>query len=234
MALYRIADIVVQMSPSYAETAHWYEPYRIEEDISPDYVLNTAFEEIDYYVKNGVDVTPPIAENMVLTNKFNRVLLRHFGTYLHSSALLFDGRVYLFSADSGVGKSTLTARICKHYPDRASVINDDKPSLRMLDNKCIVYGTPFAGGTDKQINTSAELGAVVFVERGDKNEICRIPSSTAIKLLLAQMRKPKTPEGNDRLLGMLSQIIESYPFYLLKCTDSDDAVGAALEATKQD
>ena len=103
----------------------------------------------------------------------------------------------------------------------------------MIDNKCIVYGTPFAGGTDKQINTSAELGAVVFIERGDENEISRIPSSMAIKLLLAQMHKPKTPAGNDRLLGILSQIIENYPFYLLKCTDSDEAVCVALEATKQ-
>ena len=233
MALYRIADVVVKVSPSYEETAHWYEPYLTEEVVTPDYELTVSQEDIDYFVENGLNITPAIAENMLLSSKFNRRLLKYFGAFIHSSALLFDGRVYLFSADSGVGKSTLTSRICRLYPDRASVINDDKPSIRMIDNKCIVYGTPFAGGTDKQINTSAELGAVVFIERGDENEISRIPSSMAIKLLLAQMHKPKTPAGNDRLLGILSQIIENYPFYLLKCTDSDEAVCVALEATKQ-
>ncbi len=234
MALYRIADVVVSMSPSYEENSHWYEPYRIDEDVTPDYEIEVFPEETAYYVENGLDITPPVGENMVLSNKFNRRLLKYFGSYIHSSALLFDEKVYLFSANSGVGKSTLTARICKHYPDRACVINDDKPSFRLIDGKCIVYGTPFAGGTDKQINTKAELGAVIFVERGDTNEISRITSSQAIKLLLVQVLKPKTPQGTDRLLSMLSHIIKKYPFYLLRCTDSDDAVGVALEATKSE
>ena len=99
MALYRIADVVVKMSPSYEETAHWYEPYLTEEGVTPDYELTVSQEDIDYFVENGLNITPAIAENMLLSSKFNRRLLKYFGAFIHSSAILFDGRVYLFSAD---------------------------------------------------------------------------------------------------------------------------------------
>ncbi len=233
MALYRIADLIVSMNQIYKETESWYAPYIYQGEAEPDIVVDILTDDIDYFVKNGVDITAPISENMCLCDRFNYKLLKFYGSYIHSSALLYRGRVYLISADSGVGKSTLTARFCRLFPE-AVIINDDKPSFRLIDGKCIVYGTPFAGGTPVQKNLSAELGGVIFLERGDKNLLSSIPASKAITLLLKQVKRSKYPQRVDRLMSMYSDIIENYPFYLLTCTNSDEAAYEVLKAMKQD
>lgn len=61
---------------------------------------------------------------------------------VHSSAIKYNDKCYLFSADSGVGKSTHTSLWHKVYGDKVQIINDDKPIIRLENNKLIVYGSP--------------------------------------------------------------------------------------------
>lgn len=228
MAKYKIADIVVDMKQEFAETAYWYEPYLYDGEEEAEFSVEALAEEIEYYVTNGVDITPPIAENMILGNKFNRRLMKYFGSYIHSSALVFDGKAYLFSAYSGTGKSTHTRKWVKRFGDRAVVINDDKPSFRLVDGKCIIYGTPFAGGTDIQKNTSAELGALVFIERADTNSLEKIPPAKSVSFLLSQSPGRANERVGERQLEMFSEILTKYPAYLLKCNMDDEAVDVAM------
>lgn len=174
MPKYKIADIVVELRIKYSDKAYWYEKYLYLGDEEAECIIEADDKDVDYYVKEGVDITPAVAENMILGTRFNRFLLKRFGNYIHSSAVLFDGKVYLFSASSGVGKSTHTSKWKARFGDRVSIINDDKPSFRLINGKCYVYGTPFSGGTDLHINASGELGAIVFLERAEVNSIKKI------------------------------------------------------------
>lgn len=232
MARYKIADIVVEMTQQYAETAPWYEEYLTDEELTFDKTLTCKQERIDYFVREGVDITPPIAENMVLCNMFNRLLLRFNGSYIHSSALKYKDKAYLFSASSGVGKSTLTKRFCRLYPDDTKIINDDKPSFRLVDGKCIVYGTPFAGGTSIQCNDKAELGAIVFIERAEKDKLVKLTPQEVLPLLFSQVPRKYSAELMDKLLTLYDEIISKYPFYKLYCTNSDEAVHTVFEITE--
>lgn len=228
MQKYKIADIVVEMQQDYEETAGWYKPYIYDGDDAPAFSLRVNPERVDYLVKNGVDITPAIAENMVLCNIFNRGLLKYYGSYLHSSALVFDGKAYLFSANSGVGKSTHTKKWLERFPDRAEIINDDKPSFRFIDGKCIVYGTPFAGGTDVQKNKSAELGALVFIERAEENSLEKIPPSRSIAMLINQSPGRANEQIGERQLELFSMLLTKYPAYLLRCNLDDSVIDVAM------
>jgi len=232
MAKYKIADIVLEMNQMYTETAHWYAPYLYDGDETPLFSISATPDEINYYLTEGVDFTPPLAENMVLGNKFNRRLMLYYGSYLHASALVFDTKAYLFSAPSQTGKSTHTRMWLKRFGDRAKVINDDKPSFRFIDGKCIVYGTPFAGGTDVQENTSAELGALVFIERDDKNSLQKLEPSRSISYLISQSPGRANEQIGDRQLEMFSMLLSKYPAYLLKCNMDDSAVDTAFGIIK--
>ncbi|MBE6738216.1 MAG: hypothetical protein E7566_06165 [Ruminococcaceae bacterium] len=225
----KIADVVVEMPLKYPQTAHWYSSYLVSDEEAADIKIETSQKEMDYLVKNGIDITEPIAENMVLCNKFNSQLIRFFGSYIHSSALKYEDKVYLFSADSGVGKSTHTKKWCRLFPDKARVINDDKPSFRMIDGKCIVYGSPFSGGTNIQINEKGELGAIVFIERSEENKLERLDTRQAIVLLIRQTHKRVSEKARDRLLSMMSEILLNYPVYKLYCADNDEAVETAFK-----
>lgn len=229
MAKYKIADVVVEMEQSFDETAYWYKPYLYNGDEEPVFSLLPDPKRMEYLIENGVDITPATAENMVLCTDFNRKLMKYYGSYIHSSAMLFDGKAYLFSAPSGTGKSTHTNKWLDRFGrDRVKIINDDKPSFRLIDGKCIVYGTPFAGGTDVQENISAELGALVFIERSEANSLERIPPSKSISLLLSQSPGRANERVGERQLDMFSEILTSYPAFLLKCNMDDSAVDVAL------
>ena len=52
---------------------------------------------------------------------FNRLLINHHGCMLHSSAVVVDGYAYLFSADSGTGKSTHTGLWIEHFKEKAFI-----------------------------------------------------------------------------------------------------------------
>lgn len=228
MAKYKIADVVVEMQQQFDETAYWYAPYLYNGEEEPEFSIGVTDEEINYLVTEGVGITPSIAENMVLGNKFNRRLMKFYGSYIHSSAMVFDGKAYLFSAPSQTGKSTHTKKWLNRFGDRVKIINDDKPSFRFINGKCIVYGTPFAGGTDVQLNTSAELGALVFIERAEENSLEKLPTSRAVSLLISQSPGRANERIGDRQLEMFSMLLSKYPAYLLRCNMDDSAVDAAL------
>lgn len=233
MARYKIADVVVEMPQQYEETAPWYCEYLTDEPLTFEKPLPCRQERVDYFVREGLGITPPIAENMVLCNVFNHLLLSEYsGSYIHSSALKYKDRVYLFSASSGVGKSTLTQRFCRLYPKETKIINDDKPSFRIIDGKCIIYGTPFAGGTSIQCNDKAELGAIVFIERAEKDKLIRLDASEVMPLLFSQAPRRYSAKLMDKLLSLYDEIISKYPIYKLYCTNSDEAVHTVFEITE--
>ncbi|MFR5584255.1 MAG: hypothetical protein ACLTLQ_10945 [[Clostridium] scindens] len=63
-------------------------------------------------------------------------LFRKGGMMLHASAVEVDGKAYLFSADSGTGKSTHTKQWQNYFgKERALIINDDKPAIRKDKNR---------------------------------------------------------------------------------------------------
>ncbi len=118
--------------------------------------------------------------------------------FLHSSAVVVDGYAYLFSADSGTGKSTHTGLWLEHFKEKAFIINDDKPVLRLENGQWFVYGTPWSGKTDLNINVKAKLGAIVFLERAKENHITPIEVKEAIPLFFNQtVRRLKREEKMD-------------------------------------
>ncbi|OPZ86250.1 MAG: hypothetical protein BWY74_03696 [Firmicutes bacterium ADurb.Bin419] len=149
---------------------------------------------------------------------------------LHASAVAYENKAYLFSARSGTGKSTHAELWIKHFgADKAAIINDDKPAIRLLDNSFFVYGTPWSGKSDKNLNIKVPLRSIVFIERSETNRIDRIDSKQAIALIINQTLRPKQLEKMDKLLDLLEKILVTVPIYKLCCNISEDAVELAYK-----
>ena len=105
-----------------------------------------GFEE---WLKSYRDYPVDSSEYTWFGYRFYCELIHHSGFFLHASAVSLDNRAYLFSADSGTGKSTHTGLWLEYFgKGRAFLINDDKPALRKGDSGYLACGTPFSGKHD--------------------------------------------------------------------------------------
>lgn len=82
-------------------------------------------------------------ETLAVYRKICARLLERETLLFHGSAIAIDWMAYLFTAKSGTGKSTHAALWRKLFGDRAVMINDDKPLLKVTPEGVLVCGTPW-------------------------------------------------------------------------------------------
>ena len=235
---YEIAGLKVLMVTYYERTRQQALPYiakHMWKEEEADAVIdldNEFYEKMQEENMQGCSLES--IEYIYTGTIFNRLLINHHGCMLHSSAVVVDGYAYLFSADSGTGKSTHTGLWLEHFKEKAFIINDDKPVLRLENGQWFVYGTPWSGKTDLNINVKAKLGAIVFLERAKENHITPIEVKEAVPLFFNQtVRRLKREEKMDLVLQYMEEILTSTPIYKMGCNISDDAVITAYEKIRR-
>ena len=226
-----IADLVTELHPKFDDTKRLAAPFRYEGSRPVDLTLKVSDEYLaDLMRRAAPGITEGQMENFAFSSVFNRRAIA-FGTMLvHSSAVVCDGRAFLFSADSGVGKSTHTRLWLKAFGDRVHILNDDKPVVRLLDSGALVCGTPFDGGSGIARNETVPLGAIVFVERGDRNAV-RVPDSKeVIQKLYFQTVHMVNTETAEKMLDNFSKLLSLTKFYVLTCNQEPEAAHVAYSA----
>ncbi len=151
-----------------------------------------------------------------------------FGVLLfHGSALCMDGEAVIFTAPSGVGKSTQARLWREAFRDRTWMINDDKPLLGITEERVTVYGSPWDGKHRMSRNASAPLRAILKVERSTENRLTPLPGPDAFQTLTRQSFLPDDPEGAALSLAMQKSLLGKAAFYRLECNMTRDAAETA-------
>ena len=226
-----IAGLVVEMDPKYEDTRKLAVPFLYEGDRAPDITLDVSDEYLNSLCRRATDKsTRGQMENLAFSTQFNRRAIRFQTMLVHSSAVVCDGRAYLFSADSGVGKSFHTRLWLQAFGDRVHILNDDKPVVCMSGEVPMVCGTPFDGGTGIALNESVPLGAIVFIERGGQNAV-RVPAAKEIiQRLYFQTVRIVNAATADRMLDNFARLISMTKFYVLTCNTDIAAAYTAYNA----
>lgn len=148
---------------------------------------------------------------------FYRELLQFNGFYLHASAIAIDGQAYLFSGNSGVGKSTHTKLWQQLFGAAAQVFNDDKPALRYVEGRWYAYGTPWCGKDGINQNKKVPLAGICFLKQGKENRIQRLAAEESIPRLLSQtIHRLDEPQLVELLLTHLDKLLREIPIYELE------------------
>lgn len=168
-----------------------------------------------------------IDERLLECTALQRKLAEKFFDYetllFHGSVIAVDGKGYLFTAKSGTGKSTHTRLWREMLGDRAVMVNDDKPFLRVMDDHIQVYGSPWNGKHGLGNNIDVPLKAICILERGEQNEISQIPAKEAVPMLLQQSNRPQNAQLLPKYLELLENITRKTSFYRLKCNMEPEA-----------
>ena len=163
---------------------------------------------------------------------------------MHGSAVSIDGNGIMFIAESGKGKSTHAGIWQKCYKDRVKLINDDKPLVRITEERIYVCGTPWSG--KKGLNTPIDvpLNTIYKIERAlrpemkpDGQPVVNIGNNYVFDLdhderwaiMASQSYKSSDPLKLSRSIKLTDRIIQKVPVKLLLCDMSDDAARAAYE-----
>jgi hypothetical protein len=161
--------------------------------------------------------------------QFHVGLMKNGGIMLHSSAIVVDGRAYLFSGPSGMGKSTHTRLWQELFPD-AVVINDDKPALRKIDGVWYAYGTPWCGKDGINRNMRAPVAGICFLRRGTENKIRRLRPIEAVSAVMSQtLSRCGSVEALDILTRIIDRLVCDLPIYELYNRPELDAARLSYE-----
>ncbi len=225
MKRYQIADLQVDMDVS-GRTWKQAQPYAVEPVGEADMVIDCDVEA--YLQKYPGFKTLEIAEYMGTGGMFARQLLQHNGFFLHSSAVILDGKAYLFSAHCGTGKSTHTQKWIRLFG--AQYLNDDKPALRRLDGTWYAYGTPWSGKHDLSTPIGVPLGGIAFLQRGEINSIAPLEPIAAMAQLMPQTIRRLPQEKMDLLLPLVDALLQEVPIWQLTCRNDDEAAHVSRAA----
>lgn len=224
MARCEIAGLLVEVFAG-GRTLAQLQPYLTEKEGAADITVQCDPQRV--LDNNPGAVNLDNAEYMGTGTRFAKQLLDFDGFQLHSSAVMLDGKAYLFSAPSGTGKSTHTEKWCRLFG--AKLLNDDKPVLRLQDGGWIAYGTPWSGKHDLSVPTGVPLGGIAFLRRAQENKITRLSPQEAVPLLISQSLRYLTQEQMILQLGLVDKLLQHIPVWLLECRNEDAAAYLSYE-----
>ena len=223
MALYRIADFTMELKNRYEHTARQCAAYLAPAGATPDFTVEVSEEEIDESLAAVGKFSRGYHESICMYRHIATEILHHGGMLMHAAVVGVDGRAYAFSAKSKTGKSTHINLWRECFGERVTVINGDKPILRIRDGKIYAYGTPWCGKEGWNTNTSAPLSALCFLERSPNNYIYPLESSAAFDRIIHQLLRPRGAKEMDLTLTFTDILLRTVPCYVLGCNISHEA-----------
>ena len=238
---YKIAERVIEISSINEAVHRLCKEYESDENadfsvkIPPDDIVYEKKKTDSEYAYEGLplpDFSEGVLEETAVYRKIAEKMVDYDTFVFHGSAIAVDGKGYLFTAKSGTGKSTHTRLWREYFGDKAVMINDDKPMIRVTDSGAVIYGTPYNGKHHLGTNIAVPLKAICILERGEENHIVRISRSQAYAMLLQQVYRPKDTLQMLKTLRLVDKMAEKTELYNLACNMDIEAAEVAYNAMK--
>lgn len=126
----------------------------------------------------------PYALDSVLRIVHSIILAREGSFLMHASSAVRNGRAFLFTGVSGVGKTTMM----RLAPPDATLLTDEISYVKELGGEFQAFGTPFAGELGRPgENLRAPIAAVYLLAKGPANKIEPLQPGDALRALLANI-----------------------------------------------
>lgn len=232
LMLISAAGLIIDVMPKYDLLRSRVKEYIYEGAKKADIIVRVDDEFLYEKQKQYPHLTLSECEYIYTSDCFYRELLLYDGFLLHASAVALEDYAYLFSAPSGTGKSTHTHLWLNCFGEKAFIINDDKPAIRLIDGHFYACGTPWSGKTDESKNMHVPLKAIAYIKRSNDNYINKAAPEKAIKYILEQTIRPGGLSCMDKLLLLLDKLLKEIPVYELHCNISEEAVITAYNTMK--
>ena len=232
--IYRIADKIISIESIHQKVHDYCRDYRTQNAV-PDFYVTISQQDIDIArskVKHDYPYSDAYLEEIAVHRKIAERMPSFSTILMHGSVLAVDGRGYMFTASSGTGKSTHARLWRELLGEKVTMINDDKPFVRISDGYAEVFGTPYNGKHRLGANTSAPLKAICILERSEYNHIARISPKEAYTMIIQQTYRPRDTAMLVKTLELVDALMNAVEFYRLGCNMDIQAAELAYNAMK--
>lgn len=234
MPKYKIADVVFELEPKYAYLKKRLAEFLCDRAEEPEFSVFSSDDSIEKERKTydlSEKLPAPLIEDLFFERRVSDYILEHKnGTLFHGSAIEYGGKAYVFTAKSGTGKSTHAGLWRELLGDRAKMINDDKPIVRIIDGKPIIFGTPWKGKHGLGGTDSAPIKAICKLVQAKENAIREVSVKEFLPTFFVQCYHVEDEKKEENFLEFLDGLLKSVKLYELKCDISRAAAELSFTA----
>lgn len=232
MALYSLADFVVELDHQHDYLAKQCEQYRYEGADPVQITVSVSQDQLRRERELFPDSRYPdgYLESVCAYRQLCLQLPVRDAFLMHGCVIDCGGRGVGFLARSGVGKTTHAMLWKRVYADRMRIINGDKPIIRFFEGVPYAYGTPWAGKENMQINDRVRLTDLCLIRRGEENAVYRVDPAEHLDALMQQLLLPAEPEAAGKTLELLDSLLSACNLWVIQCNLSEEAAITAHNA----
>ncbi len=144
---------------------------------------------------------------------------------LHASFIRHGNEAVLFTAPSGVGKSTQARLWCENRG--AELINGDRAAIVMKDGIFWAYGVPFSGSSGVCKNEKYPIKAIVCLAQAPENTVMRLKGLGAFRKLWEGCTADVWNKTDmESCIKTVSSVSAQTPVFYLACVPDETAVQA--------
>jgi hypothetical protein len=225
-----VAELNIGIKYRYEFTRSYVSDYQT--DAAPDFIV----EATDADMKAERDLAEePVAdeylEYVAIYRKIADKLTEYDGAVFHGAVLDVEGKAYVITARSGVGKTTHVRLWLERFGDRVSVLNGDKPIIRVIDGGIYAAGTPWNGKEGYGKRGTLPLSGIAFLERSEENSYKKLTASEGLVRFMGQIYINKdNPTFLVKTLRLADKVLSDVPLYELRCNMDPSAADMAKNA----
>lgn len=235
----KIAGRVGAVTSLFDSTKDYCRAYLTED--APDFSVTVTRADLQFEqealreeaLQEGMKVrtfTDPFLERAAIQRKFAEYLFDFDTLLFHGSTVAVDGRAYLFTARCGTGKSTHTRLWRQVFGDRAVMVNDDKPFLRITEAGILACGAPWSGKHGLDSNITVPLQGICILERGKENRIRPTAPDEALPRLLHEACCPTDDGKLAKFHELVTALADRTPLWQMECNKDPQAAAVSFDA----
>ena len=196
-------------------------------EIQSVYITKNAEYVRIYCIPSAYQGTAPMKENLFHAIRHIFLLYAQKNGYyaIHSASILYQGKAWLFSGHSGMGKSTHTALWHKNV--ETPYLNGDLNLIgksRDGEGYCI-YGIPWCGTSELCTTDEVPLGGIILLGRDRTDHVEELTPFEQVLRVTQRMISPSWTEAmEDKNLEFAEQLTDQIWISHLFCTPEPSAV----------
>ena len=194
-----------------------------------DFGFKVLDEDIEKELSSPYVENRQSAESLAACRKLLSFAADKDAFLLHAAVFEVGGRGIALIADSGTGKSTHMLLWQKLLGEKFSVINGDKPIVRIFDSVPYAYGTPWCGKEGLTSTKKVALTDLCFIKRSEENKTVKIEKGDAAKRLWSHVMLPRESSKLLHMAEMLDKTVKNCNVWEIYCNTD---ISAAEEAQK--